>query len=155
MFLGTFQHTIDDKGRVAIPHKFRSALGGSNEGKVVVTLSPRHNFSYIDIYPTGEWSETTRRILDQPAVAEGEDASEVLDVLLSNYIHPAQEQTLDGQGRIVIPPEHREHAGLAKEVVFTGDIRKFRLWSATEWQRFHDHAVSNKQKIGSLKDLRL
>ena len=86
---------------------------------------------------------------------EGEDATEVLDILLSNYIPPAQEQTLDGQGRVLVPPEHREHAGLVKEVVFTGDIRKFRLWSVDEWRRFRDYTAGNKAKIGSLRGLRL
>ena len=155
MFLGTFFHTIDDKGRVAIPHKYRSALGGSNEGRVIVTLSPKHNFSYVDIYPFDGWEETTRRILEQPSVEDGEDTSEVLDVLMSNFIHPAQEQLLDAQGRIVVPAEHREHAGLEKEAVFTGDIRKFRLWSLEEWRRFKENAERNKQRIRSLKGLSL
>jgi len=155
MFLGTFIHSIDQKGRVNIPHKFRSELGGSNEGRVVLTLSPKSDFSYVDIYPAAAWAELTRRILDQPEVAEGEDPSEVLDVLMSNFIHPAREQTLDGQGRILVPLEHREHASLEKEVVYTGDLRKFRLWASGEWRRFKENAERNKDKIRSLRGLRL
>ena len=155
MFLGTYFHAIDDKGRVAVPHKFRGALGGANQGRVVVTLSPKPDFSYVDIYPLTEWEKVAQEILNQPAVEDGEDASEVLDVLLANYIHPAQEQSLDRQGRILLPADHRDHAGLVRECVYTGDIRKFRLWSVEEWKRFKENAVRNKAKIKSLKGLRL
>ena len=149
MFLGRYFHTIDEKGRVAIPHKFRTYLGGANEGRVVITLSPKEHLRYLDIYPADRWETTVTQILESQI--EGEDAGEVQEALLANYIHPAQEGVLDKQGRILIPQEHRQAAGLAKDVVYTGDIRKFRLWSVDSWQRYKDKAEQNKQKIKGLK----
>ena len=149
MFLGRYFHTIDEKGRVAVPHKFRTYLGGENEGRVVITQSPKEDLIYLDIYPADRWEAILEEILHTPI--EGEDAAEVQEALLANYIHPAQEATLDKQGRILVPQEHREAADLTKEVVYTGDIRKFRLWSRTEWARYAEHSERNKSKIKSLK----
>ncbi len=149
MFLGRYFHAIDDKGRVAIPHKFRIHLGGSNQGRVVITQSPREDWAYLDIYPADRWEATLEEIL--ASEIEGEDAAEVREALLANYIHPAQEAVLDKQGRILIPQEHREAARLAKEVVYTGDIRKFRLWAREEWDRYNAETARSKQKIKGLK----
>jgi MraZ protein len=149
MFLGRYFHTIDEKGRVAIPHKFRTHLGGSNEGRVVITLSPKEDLRYLDIYPADRWEQTVTQILDTQI--EGEDAIEVQEALLANYIHPAQEAVLDKQGRILIPQEHRSAAGLAKDVVYTGDIKKFRLWAMDDWSRYRDVSEQNKKKIKGLK----
>ena len=149
MFLGRYFHTIDEKGRVAIPHKFRTHLGGSNEGRVVITLSPKEDLRYLDIYPADRWEQTVTQILDTQI--EGEDAIEVQEALLANYIHPAQEAVLDKQGRILIPQEHRSAAGLAKDVVYTGDIKKFRLWAMDDWSRYRDVSEQNKMKTKGLK----
>ena len=149
MFLGRYFHTIDEKGRVAIPHKFRTHLGGPNEGRVVITISPKENLSYLDVYPADRWETTVMKILETEI--EGEDPSEVQEALLANYIHPAQEAGLDKQGRILIPQEHREAAGLVKDVVYTGDIKKFRLWSVDEWTRYKNESEKQKQKIKGLK----
>ena len=149
MFLGRYFHTIDEKGRVAIPHKFRTHLGGSNEGRVVITLSPKEDLRYLDIYPADRWEQTVTQILDTQI--EGEDAIEVQEALLANYIHPAQEAVLDKQGRILIPQEHRSAAGLAKDVVYTGDIKKFRLGAMDDWSRYRDASEQNKKKIKGLK----
>ena len=68
----------------------------------------------------------------------GDNPDEVREGLLANYVHPAQEVELDRQGRILIPHEHREFAKIEKEVVYTGDARKFRLWSKAEWARYEE-----------------
>ncbi len=151
MFLGKYFHTIDDKGRVAIPHKFRTHLGGPNEGRVVITLSPRPELSYLDIYPADRWEQVLEQILGTQI--QGEDHQEVQEAVLANYIHPAQEAVLDKQGRILVPQEHRDAAGITKDVVYTGDIRKFRLWSLEQWQRYSEHAARNKNKIKDLKGI--
>ncbi|MFQ5352192.1 MAG: division/cell wall cluster transcriptional repressor MraZ [Candidatus Binatia bacterium] len=148
MFLGRYFHSLDAKGRVAIPHKFRSQLGGANDGKVIITLSLSERFSYLDVYPLRQWETTLEEILATEIA--GEDPAAVRDALLGNYIHPAQEQDLDSQGRILVAAEHREAAGLVKEVVFTGDLRRFRLWSLDEWKRYDDDAANNKGKIKGL-----
>jgi MraZ protein len=151
MFLGKYFHTIDDKGRVAVPHKFRTYLGGSNEGRLVITLSPRADLSYLDIYPADRWEKILEQILETQI--QGENPQEVQEAVLANYIHPAQEAALDKQGRILVPQEHREAAGIKKDVVYTGDIRKFRLWARDHWERYNERAARSKDKIKDLKGI--
>ena len=133
-FLGRYFHSIDDKARVAIPHKFRTSLGGDNQNRVVATLSSNPKYSYLDIYPAEEWDAILERILDMDT--EGEEALEEHEALLANYVHPAQELEIDKQGRILLPQEHRDFAGIEKEVVYTGDGSKFRLWSKPQWEKY-------------------
>lgn len=61
-FHGKFAHSLDEKGRVAIPHKFRTILGGENENRVIVTRSSNAKFVCLDIYPYAEWDAITDRI---------------------------------------------------------------------------------------------
>jgi len=145
MFIGKHVHSLDSKGRVAVPHKFRDALGGPNGGRLIITISPSPRFSYLDAYPADEWKAMIRKILDTPI--PGPDPAATREAFLANYIHPAEEVSLDAQGRILVPPEHRQAAGLEKEVVFTGDTVRFRVWSPSEWQRYRDATAKDKDKV--------
>jgi MraZ protein len=145
MFIGRHFHSLDGKGRVAIPHKFRGELGGANAGRLIVTVSPSEQYSYLDAYPAHQWEDTIERILATPIT--GEDAASVREALLANYIHPAQEQSLDSQGRILISPDQRQAARLEKDVVFTGDMQRFRIWSRSEWERYDAIAAKDKAKV--------
>lgn len=145
MFIGKHVHSLDSKGRVAVPHKFREALGGANGGRLILTISPSERFSYLDAYPADEWKATIRKILDTPI--PGPDPSATREAFLANYIHPAEELTLDAQGRILVPVEHREAAGLSKEVVFSGDTVRFRLWSPEHWRRYGEATAKDKGKV--------
>ena len=144
-FLGRYFHSIDDKARVAIPHKFRTILGGANENRVVVTLSPNSKYAYLDIYPAAEWDAILERILDMET--EGEEANEEHEALLANYVHPAQDIEIDRQGRILLPQEHRDFSGIEKDVVYTGDGAKFRLWSKPEWEKYDVAMRAARSKI--------
>jgi len=137
-FLGRYSHNLDDKGRVAIPHKFRTILGGANENRVIVTLSTNPTYAYLDLYPSVEWDAILDRILAMRFEGDEAHQNEMREGLLANYVHPAQEVELDRQGRILVPQEHRDFASIDKEVVFTGDGRKFRLWSRPEWARYEE-----------------
>lgn len=151
MFVGRYFHNLDAKGRVAVPHKFRSDLGGSNDGRVVITISTNSNYASLDVYAAERWEAKVEEILK--AEIPGDDPESVRESILANYIHPAQEQSLDSQGRLLIPQEHREAAGLGKEIAFTGDMQKFRLWSIDEWRRYDENSRGDKDKIKSLGNL--
>jgi len=133
-FHGTFFHSVDEKGRVAIPHKFRTVLGGANENRVIVARSSNFQFLCLDIYPFAEWGAITDRIARMEIT--GENAALVREGLRAHFVHHAHELELDKQGRILVPEEHRAFAKIDKEVVYTGDIRKFRLWSKAVWERY-------------------
>jgi len=148
MFSGRYLHTLDAKGRVAIPRDFRDALGGDNQSRVIVTLSPDEDQSYLDIYPADKWEGIITDVLENAFDdLEPSDAADAREAFLHHYVHPAQQQQLDGQGRILVPQEHRAAARLGKDVVFTGDVKKFRLWAADEWEKADRRAGGNKAMI--------
>ncbi len=150
MFLGTYHHNLDGKGRVAVPRKFRADLSGDSDAKLVVTLSLSSEFSCLDIYPTDEWDRHIEKALKQVSAAgDPSGAAEREEVFVHNYVHPAQYQQLDSQGRILVAQEHRGPAKLDKEVVFTGDMKKFRLWSVEEWNRYSARTSQDKGKIAA------
>jgi len=132
MFRGTFFHTLDDKARVAIPRKFREQLpAGDGDAKVVVTRSIG-GLATLDAYPLSEWEKLEERIARMPQFQERTRQFK------RQYLHPAQELTLDAQGRILLPQDLRESISLTKEAVFTGDLEKFLIWSRTFWQQQKD-----------------
>lgn len=121
MFLGEFDHTIDDKGRIAIPARFREELG---EGLVVTRGFDR----CLQAFPHHVWQPLKDRI---SAMSLGsEDARNLRRLLFSG----AAEVEVDRQGRILIPQNLREYAGLSEQVVIAGMDTFFELWSNERWR---------------------
>ncbi len=122
MFRGTYYHSADAKGRVAIPRKFRDTLvSAQGDTSIVVTTNP--TLPCLDVYPTSEWSALEDRVRAKDQFDPQTQAFKQL------YIAPAKDMDLDAQGRLLVPPELREQIGMEKEVAFTGDLEKFLLWS--------------------------
>ena len=144
-FLGRYFHSLDEKGRVAIPHKFRTILGGANENKIIVTRSPDSKFTYLDIYTSSEWDAIQDRISTMPIA--GDESGEMREALMANFVHNAQDIELDRQGRILVPSDLREFAGIEKEVVYTGDGKKFRLWAKSAWEHYDREMTKLRPKL--------
>jgi len=138
MFCGTFYHTLDEKGRVAIPRKFRELLGSQNEIRIFVTRSVGSGPKTLDAYPVAAWHALADRIRQMPQFQESTRRFK------RRYLHPAQELVLDAQGRILIPQDLRDTIGLAKDAVFTGDLDKFLIWNRETWQ----HQQSADEEAG-------
>src|SRR3989442_14129059 len=101
MFRGRYQHSVDPKGRLSIPAKFRDVLAGY-EGPLVVVP----NEIALEVYPFQEWERQERRISEQAQVhAEGRKTGRL-------YISRAKEAEVDGARRILLSPGSRQHAGL-------------------------------------------
>ena len=128
MFRGHYAHTVDDKGRVAIPARFREALAGLQEERLVVTKYALRGHRCLDVYPFGAWQELEAKLREKkrfdPAMAR----------FRNYYVSGAHECGVDSQGRILLPQLLREYAGLRRDVMFTGDIEKFRIWDNDTWQ---------------------
>lgn len=120
MFLGEFEHTIDDKGRVAIPARFREDLG---EGLVLT----RGFDQCLQAFPRPIWQTVSKRVSE---LSMGNADARTLRRLLFSG---AAEVEIDRQGRILIPQNLREYAGLAEQVVITGMDTYFELWSTERW----------------------
>ena len=122
MFRGTHLYSVDDKGRVAIPARFIKVLSGLQDEGLVVTRFKRRNRPCLDVYPLSAWQRLEEKI------AAEKRFNKKLSAFESWYVGAAQDVQLDGQGRMLIPPTLRKHAGIGREVVFVGVTDKFRIW---------------------------
>jgi MraZ protein len=123
MFRGNHQHIVDDKGRVAIPARFREALSGLQDERLVVTKFKRRGRPCLDVYPHSGWVRLIDRVGAKrrfgPRVAAFE----------SWYVGAAQDVQVDQQGRVLLPPGLRAYARLERQVVLAGVTDKFRIWN--------------------------
>jgi MraZ protein len=141
VFLGEFEHTIDDKGRVAIPAKFREVLGE----RFVVT---KGFDSCLQAFPMSYWEQLSAKIDRLPVSSP--DARNLRRLMFS----PAQDVDIDRQGRVLIPQSLRLYAGLAEEVVISGMGNYFELWAAPRWRETQEFIGSNAAEIaGKFADL--
>lgn len=120
MFLGEYEHNLDDKGRLAIPSRFREELG---EG-VVIT---RGFDSCLMGFPRVAWEQLAQRV---SALSLGQGEARTLRRLIFSG---AADAALDRQGRILIPQNLREYAGLGDQVIVAGLNTHFEIWSTERW----------------------
>jgi MraZ protein len=121
MFMGKYNHTIDAKGRLIIPAKFREQLGEA----FVITNG---NDGCLNIYTEEDW-ETFLEKLQLLPTSNG-DIRKIRRMLVSQ----AETVELDKQGRILVPTALRERAGLNKDVVLAGNIDKIEVWDKDRWE---------------------
>jgi MraZ protein len=120
MFLGEYEHNMDDKGRLAVPARFREALG---DGIVVTRGFERCLMGF----PRARWDQLAQQV---SALSLGQgDARNLRRLLFSG----AADVQLDRQGRILIPQNLREFAGLSDQVIVAGLNTHFEIWSADRW----------------------
>ncbi len=123
MFLGTHTPRLDDKGRLALPAKFRSDL----EGGLVITKGQER---CLFVFPMAEFSRITELLRAAPVTQRSvRDYSRV-------FFASASHEVPDGQGRITVPAQLREYAGLAKDCVVIGANSRVEVWDATAWQSY-------------------
>jgi MraZ protein len=120
MFLGEFVHTIDDKGRLTVPAKFRADLAS---GLVITRGLDR----CLAIYPMGEWERLAERVSALPITDRRARAFRRL------VFASASDAVPDKQGRMLIPPRLREYASLDGEVVVTGLDTYIEVWNPDSW----------------------
>lgn len=124
MFMGEYNHSIDQKGRIIVPAKFREELGE----EFVMTLGLD---GCLFVYPTSEWETFVEQLKKLPGNRE-------VRQLQRYFLAGATNCEVDKQGRILIPAKLREHAGLEKEVVFVGVLGKIEVWSKERWDANND-----------------
>jgi MraZ protein len=123
MFLGTHAPRLDDKGRLALPARFRPELEG---GLVICKGQDRCLF----VFPTDEFARFTSSLANAPITDRRvRDYSRVL-------FASASRETPDGQGRITVPAQLREYAGLTKDCVVNGAYSRIEIWNAEAWQTY-------------------
>jgi transcriptional regulator MraZ len=126
MFRGPSKVTLDAKGRLAIPSRFRERILSRGEGHLVATVDREH---CLLIYPLPDWEEIERKLIRLSSV---DPVSQKLKrVMLGN----AMEMEMDGHGRILVPRELREFASLDKQAMLVGQGNKFELWDEQRWSK--------------------
>jgi MraZ protein len=125
MFMGEYRHSIDEKGRLIVPSKFRDLLGDT----FVVTKGLDN---CLFIYPETEWHAFEEKLKNLPVANKG--ARKFSRFFLAG----ANSCTLDKQGRVLVPPVLREFACLDKEVVLIGVSSRIEIWSKDKWDTYNN-----------------
>jgi MraZ protein len=131
-FKGEFRYTIDEKGRINIPAKFRKLLApGANE-TFVITQGPE---KCLDVYPLDEWEKTVESRLR--ALSPNKRAHRFY---MRTVMSKASEAQYDVQGRIGLPANLTEYAGIRKDVVIVGVLDKIEVWAAEQYDAYYQNA---------------
>lgn len=134
MFIGEFHHSLDDKGRLSIPAKFRATLA---EGAVVTRGLDKTLF----LYPKSEWEKLAIKIAALPL---GQSDTRAFARLM---LAGAMECELDKAGRVVLPEYLRNYATLAKNVVVTGLYDRLEIWDEDAWNAYADQTAQSGNDI--------
>ena len=125
MFRGAAKITLDDKGRLVIPARYRERLLERSAGQLVVTVD--RDGECLLIYPLNDWELVERRLMDLPSL---HPQSRRLQRLMVGH---ATDLALDGHGRMLLPPELREFAALGRHAMLIGQGSRCELWDESRW----------------------
>jgi transcriptional regulator MraZ len=134
MFRGSFEHTLDGKGRLSVPAKFREVLLGKGDERIVITNFLVDEARCLDVYPLDEWLRFEDEVRKKPRF----DRKMVM--FQNYYLGGAYECSVDKQGRILIPPLLRKYADLKRNVVLVSALEKFRIWDEETWKKIFANA---------------
>ncbi len=124
MFRGATKVTLDAKGRMAIPARYRERIVGRSDGHLICTIDQDY---CLLIYPLPDWEDMERRLMRLPGTKPPIRRMQRL------MVGHAAELELDAHGRILIPRELREFAGLDRQAMLIGQGAKFELWDEARW----------------------
>jgi MraZ protein len=143
VFKGRYAHTLDSKGRLSIPSKFRDVLADHQEDVLILT-----NFdSCLLGFTQEEWRLLEEKIRGQSMFSTM--LRQDMRAFVRYFFSGASECPLDKQGRILIPPSLREFAGFEKEVVLLGLANRIEIWSRKRWDSFLQESQENFEQIAA------
>lgn len=125
MFLGEYEHNLDDKGRLAVPSRFRDELGDG----VVITRGFDH---CLMGFPRPAWEQLAQRV-NELSLGQAEARN-----LRRHLFSGAADLALDRQGRVLIPQNLRDYASLGDQVIVAGLSTHFEIWAIERWGQVLD-----------------
>ena len=139
MFRGESLLNVDDKGRMAVPSRYREQLKAMCGGSLVVTISLLHRC--LTVYPAPDWQRIEDDLKQLPALDQ--KAQAIRHLLIGH----ATECDLDSQGRILLTQSLREFASLDKRVKMVGQASKFELWDESAWGAHREDLLGRVEDI--------
>jgi MraZ protein len=141
MFRGATKVTLDDKGRVVIPTRYRPFVTERSGGRLVVTVD---RDKCLLIYPQPDWELLEQRLMKLPSL--NAQARRLQRLMVGH----ATEAELDGHGRLALSPELREFAGLTRGAMLIGQGNKLELWDEARWHEKRDVWLEDEQAANGL-----
>ncbi|MDO4331072.1 MAG: division/cell wall cluster transcriptional repressor MraZ [Eubacteriales bacterium] len=139
MFMGEYNHTVDAKGRLIIPSKFREVLGD----KFVVTKGLD---GCLFVYDNAEWNAFEEKLKAMP-ISKKDNR-----MFVRHFLAGAAEVEVDKQGRILIPGKLREFAEITKDVVLVGAAGHIEIWSEQRWTSMEENEEESMEAIAERMD---
>ena len=138
MFYGEFEHTLDRKGRLIVPSKFRDALKEAYAEKLYIT---RGLDKCLFLFTEEEWKVQESKFKSMSFTkSEHRKFNRI-------FFSGAQDATPDKQGRILLPSYLKDYASIKKEVVFIGVSNRIEIWSKGTWKEFYDTSKESFEQI--------
>ncbi len=134
MLLGEYKHSVDQKGRLAIPAKFRPRL---SSGAIITRGLDRSLF----LFDLAEWEVLAKKLMSLPLAQA--DSRAFVRLMLSG----ASDVEIDGQGRILIPDSLRTYADLKKNAIVTGLYNRIEIWSEETWGEYKKNTENKSDEI--------
>lgn len=139
MFRGRYRYTVDTKGRLAIPAKFREILSSQSDERLIVT-----NFDQcLWAYPVAEWQAFEKKVGTLPQFLDE------VKSLQRVFIAAAVECPCDKQGRILLSPELRQYAGISRDAIVVGMTRRIEIWAAERWETVFESSQRKLEALGA------
>lgn len=142
MFRGVNSLSLDAKGRMAMPSKYRERLLAQCNGQMIVTVD--RSDACLLLYPIPEWEDIERKLV---RLGNLNPQARRLQRLLIGH---ATEVELDTNGRILLPPPLREFAQLDKRIALTGQGNKFEIWDEQTWSEQRDTWIASDDQNAEL-----
>jgi MraZ protein len=143
VFFGTFNHSIDAKGRTSLPAKFREALAAAGESKIVLTQFP--HWRAVQALPQSVWKDLEKKVLETSPL----DPRAQRNIL--RFYSSAQDVDLDVHGRVLVPPALRDWGALSKDVVWVGMGRTMHLYDRAAYEARMAEEIPEDQVVDFFK----
>jgi len=145
MFMGSFEHTLDDKGRLSIPSRFREIMLEKQVPERLIVTQGLDTCLFA--YALDEWKKFEEKIISRP-LNRSDDRYFVRRLLAGAVDCP-----LDKQGRIGLPPTLRQYAGLGREAVVVGVSSRIEIWSPERWQEYLNQGKSLEEIAEQIENI--
>ena len=138
MFYGEYEHTIDRKGRLIVPAKFRQAL---TQHEIATLFLTRGLDECLFLFPESEWRTVEARFKQVPFTkGEGRKFNRL-------FFSGAAEVSIDGLGRVLVPKTLKEFAQIKQDVIIVGVSNRMEVWAKEKWQAFYESSRQSFEEV--------